>query len=81
MSTHQTPKDVSAFLDAIREQFPELQVSELKPETRIEELLEWSSLTILLFLAFLSERFEYKLTYAEVKSAGTLGNLFQRLRL
>ncbi len=64
------------FLESIRSNFPELKVETLSADTHIGELLEWSSLTVLIFLAFLAEVYDRKLTYAQVKEAGTLGQLF-----
>ncbi len=78
MSTKQ-PSSFDFFLSGIRVHFPELKVDALHAETTVGELLEWSSLTVLLFLAYLAETYDRKLTYAQVKEAGTLKVLHQLL--
>jgi hypothetical protein len=71
-----SPHTLDDFLTGIRTNFPELKVDSLSAETPVGELLEWSSLTVLMFLAYLAEVFDRKLTYAQVKDASTLGKLY-----
>ncbi len=67
------------FLTGISTHFPELKVNALSADTQVGELLEWSSLTVLMFLAYLAEVYDRKLTYAQVKEAGSLGKLYHLL--
>ena len=64
------------FIDVIKEVFPSC-MDILGPETRYMDLSDWNSMTALVLITTLGERFDVSVSPNEVMEHETLGSLFQ----
>lgn len=63
---------IEKFADAIEVE----NVEELTAETEFKELDEWSSLSVMLLIAFFDEEFEKQIGDKDVRSCTTLQDLY-----
>ena len=63
---------IEKFADAIEVE----NVEELTAETEFKELDEWSSLSVMLLIAFFDEEFEKQIGDKDVRSGTTLQDLY-----
>lgn len=68
--------DIKEFIEKFAEAIEVDDVETLTAETEFRELEEWSSLSIMLLIAFYDEEFEKELTQTQIKSAKTLQDLY-----
>lgn len=68
--------DIESFLKKLEEEFLELKSGSLTAETSLNNLIDWSSLNIMLFLAFITAEYNVKPTFEEIKSLKNLGELY-----
>lgn len=68
--------ELKDFIANFAEQFEEIEVEELKPETNFRELDEWSSLVALSVLAMIDEEYDVQLKGEEMKKTTTIQQLF-----
>lgn len=68
--------DIKEFIEKFAEAIEVDDVEVLTAETRFRELDEWSSLSVMLLIAFYDEEFGKELTQAQIKSADTLQDLY-----
>ncbi|MBR1877738.1 MAG: acyl carrier protein [Paludibacteraceae bacterium] len=64
------------FIELFAEQFDEMDVARLNPETRFRELEEWSSLVALLVITMVDEEYGVVLPPEEMRKAQTIQELF-----
>lgn len=64
------------FIELFAEQFDEIDVTLLKPETRFRELEEWSSLVALLVITMVDEEYGVVLPPEEMRKTQTIQELF-----
>ena len=67
------------FLRRIEEEFTEIKPNSLTPDSQMPKIIEWNSMNVLLFLAFISEDTNVRCTYDEVKQFDTLHDLYNYL--
>ena len=60
-------------------QFDETEMSEFKADTVFQELEEWSSLTAMSVIAFIKTEYGKSVTGKEIRSCGTIEDLFNLL--
>lgn len=68
--------DIKEFIEHFAEQFDEIDVALLKPETRFRELEEWSSLVALLVITMVDEEYDIVLPPEEMRKTNTIQELF-----
>ena len=68
--------DIQKFIEYFAEQFDDLDVALLKPETRFRELDEWSSLVALLVITMVDEEYGIVLPPEEMRKTNTIQELF-----
>lgn len=64
------------FLRRIEEEFTEIKPGSLTPDSSMPKIIEWNSMNVLLFLAFISEDTGVRANYDEVKQFDTLHDLY-----
>ena len=64
------------FIELFAEQFDEIHIALLKPETRFRELEEWSSLVALLVITMVDEEYGVVLPPEEMRKTQTIQELF-----
>lgn len=67
---------IKDFIENFADQFDDTDVSEIKPETVMRDLDEWSSMIGLSLLNMVDNEYGVKLTFDELKHAITVQNLF-----
>ena len=68
--------DIQQFIELFAEQFDEIDIALLKPETRFRELEAWSSLIALLVITMVDEEYGVVLPPDEMRNAQTIQELF-----
>lgn len=68
--------EIKEFIEKFAEAIEVDNVDALTAETEFRELDEWSSLSVMLLIAFYDEEFEKELTQAQIKGAKTLQDLY-----
>jgi acyl carrier protein len=63
------------LIEALAEEFPQVDIAEVKDDTILLDLLGWSSLNILIVRAMVQTHFGAKLTDTEIKEALTIKGL------
>ena len=68
--------DIKEFIEKFAEAIEVENVNELRAETEFHELDEWSSLSVMLLIAFFDEEFDKQVGDKEIRSAVTIQDLF-----
>lgn len=68
--------DIQEFIKHFAEQFDEIDIAVLQPETRFRELDEWSSLVALLVITMVDEEYGIVLPPEEMRKTQTIQELF-----
>lgn len=69
--------DINVFLKNFAEQFDDVKVDELAPNTKFRELEEWTSLTALAIIAMIDEEYGVTIVGEEMTASFTIADLFQ----
>ena len=68
--------DIKEFIEKFAEAIEVDEVEVLTPETEFRDLDEWSSLSVMLLIAFYDEEFEKELTQDQIKASKTIEDLY-----
>lgn len=68
--------EINVFIKNLAEQFDEVGLDELTPETKFKEFDEFSSLTILSIIAMADDEYGVRLKADDVRKAETIQELF-----
>lgn len=68
--------EIKEFIENFADQFDDTDISEIKPETVMRDLDEWSSMIGLSLLNMVDNKYGVQLTFDELKHAITVQNLF-----
>ena len=68
--------EMQEFIQHFAEQFEELDVNTVTPQTEFKELDEWSSLVALSVIAMADEEYGVALKGEDIRKAETVGDLF-----
>ena len=68
--------EMKDFIQNLADQFDEIDVNELTPETNFRELQEWSSLVALSVLAMIDEEYDVPLKADEMRRTTLIQELF-----
>lgn len=68
--------DIKEFIEKFAEAIEVENVEALTPETTFHDLDEWSSISVMLLIAFFDEEFDKELSNASIKEAGTIQDLY-----
>ena len=69
--------DIYEFTKQLAEQFDDTDPSEIKPDTKFQELEDWSSLTAMGIIAFVKTIYGKEITGLEIRSCSTVADLFR----
>ncbi len=69
--------EIKDFITKFAEAIEADNAEELTPSTRFKELDEWSSLSIMLLVAFFDEEFNKEIGDSAIKSCDTIEDLFK----
>lgn len=78
-SQKQNLQRIEKFVQDFANQFDETEMSEFKADTVFQELEEWSSLTAMSVIAFIKTEYGKSVTGKEIRSCGTIEDLFNLL--
>ena len=68
--------EIKEFIEKFAEAIEVENVEALTAETEFHDLDEWSSLSVMLLIAFYDEEFEKEITQAQIKAAKTIQDLY-----
>ena len=68
--------EIQEFIEKFAEAIEVDNVEALTAETEFKELEEWSSLSVMLLIAFYDEEFEKEITQNQIKEATTIQDLY-----
>ena len=68
--------EIKEFIEKFAEAIEVENVEALKPETEFHDLDEWSSISIMLLIAFFDEEFGKEIGNKEIKEAVTIQDLY-----
>jgi acyl carrier protein len=68
--------EIKEFIKKFAEAIEVEDVEGLTPETAFHDLDEWSSISVMLLIAFFDEEFEKELSNAAIKQATTIQDLY-----
>lgn len=68
--------EIKEFIEKFAEAVEVENVEALTAETKFRELEEWSSLSVMLLIAFYDEEFEKELTQTQIKESNTIQDLY-----
>ena len=69
------------MVDSVKiiEEICEVDISDYKPQDRLEDILQWDSFAILNFMAEVENQYDYQLTIEDMVEIETLEELIQLL--
>ncbi len=67
---------IKEFIENFADQFDDTDISEIKPETVMRDMDEWSSMIGLSLLNMVDNEYGVQLTFDELRHAITVQNLF-----
>lgn len=68
--------EIKEFIEKFAEAIEVEDVATLTPETDFHDLDEWSSISVMLLIAFFDEEFGKEITTADIKEADTIQDLY-----
>ena len=68
--------DIQEFIENFVDQFDDLELADVKPESVMRDFDEWSSMIGLSLLNMADKEYGVKLTFDELRNAITVQNLF-----
>lgn len=68
--------EISEFIEKLAETIEIEDVEALTPETVFKDLEEWSSLSVMLIIAFFDEEFEKQIEEKDIHAAETINDLY-----
>ena len=68
--------DINEFIEKFAEAIEVEDVANVTPATVFRELEEWSSISVMLTIAFFDEEFEKEIGTAELKACSTIQDLY-----
>lgn len=68
--------EIKDFIRNFAEQFEDIDINKISPETSFRDLDEWSSLIALSVLAMIDEKYDVQLKGEEMRNAKTVQQLF-----
>lgn len=68
--------EIKEFIEKIADAIEVEDVESLKPLTVFKDLEEWSSLSVMLLIAFYDDEFDKELTPAKIREAKTIQDLY-----
>lgn len=68
--------EIKEFIEKFAEAVEVENVEALTAETKFRDLEEWSSLSVMLLIAFYDEEFEKELTLSQIKESKTIQDLY-----
>ncbi len=69
--------EIKDFIEKFAEAIEVENVDALTPETDFHDLDEWSSISIMLLIAFFDEEFDKQIGNKEIKEADTIQDLYK----
>ncbi len=68
--------EIKEFIEKFAECIEVENVDALSPETQFRDLDEWSSLSVILTIAFMDEEFDKQVSNVAIKEANTIQDLY-----
>lgn len=69
--------EIKEFIEKFAEQIEVADVESLKPETEFRSLEEWSSLSVMLIIAFYDDEFDKQIGETAIKGCTTIEDLYK----
>ena len=71
---------VQDFIEALEEEFEDLEPGVLKPESIFRENFEWNSINALIFIALCDTEYDVTMTADDISAAVTIQDLFDTIK-
>ena len=71
--------NIKEFIEEFAEAIEVENVESLSAETEFRELEEWSSLSVMLVIAFFDEKFDKQISNQDIRQAVTIEDLYNRV--
>lgn len=68
--------EISEFIEKLAEAIEVESIEDLTPETEFHELDEWSSISVMLMIAFFDEEFSKEINSSNISSCKTIQDLY-----
>ena len=69
--------EIKEFIEKFADCIEVENVDALSPETRFRDFDEWSSISVMLLIAFMDEEFGKEITLTDIKKAITIQDLYK----
>ena len=69
--------EIQEFIERFAENIEVNDVTALTPETQFRDLEEWSSLSVMLTIAFFDDEFDKQVSNTAIKEAKTIRDLYE----
>ena len=68
--------DINSFIKLFAEAIEVEDIEALTPETEFHDLDEWSSLSVIIVIAFMDENFDKQVSETDIRQADTIQDLY-----
>ena len=68
--------DINSFIKLFAEAIEVEDIEALTPETEFHDLDEWSSLSVIIVIAFMDENFDRQVSETDIRQADTIQDLY-----
>jgi len=72
--------DIKTFIENMADQFDDIDVAQLTPETKFKDLDEWSSLVALSVIAMVDEEYDVEIKGDDIRNNDTIEDLFNAVK-
>lgn len=72
--------DIKEFIEKFEDVFDDTDISSLKPDTKLRDIDEWTSMIALSTMAMVNEEYDVELTADEMRNANTFEDLFNTVK-
>lgn len=69
--------EIKEFIEKLAEQIEVENVEDLKPDTEFRSLDEWSSLSVMIIIAFYDDEFDKQIGETAIKECKTIEDLYK----
>ncbi|MES2619864.1 MAG: hypothetical protein V4615_03355 [Bacteroidota bacterium] len=69
--------EVAAFIKKVEQEYDEMPVGLLKPDSKFKEIINWSSINSVVFATMIEFEYHVMVTSEELNSVNTITELFE----
>lgn len=72
--------EIKEFIENFVDQFDDLEISDVTPETKYKELDEWSSLVALSVISMVDDEYNVAIKGDDIRNAETIKDLYESIK-